>query len=224
MEFGWRNAEHVGSHAYLVPRLKEILRRRVGNPGGKRLIDIGCGNGSVTALLGSVGFDALGVDPAQDGVRQSKKAHPELQFHIGSVYDDLAVRFGTFDVIVCLEVVEHLYSPHLLPVTMRRLLQPNGIVVLSTPYHGYIKNVAVSIAGKWDFHHDPLLEHGHIKFWSKTTLTNLMAANGFQLDEFYRLGRLPVIAKSMMLVFSLNASMVGTDRLPTRLGPAIASN
>ena len=201
INYGWSHSDQTGSHAYLVPRLKEILSRRVADPSRTRLIDIGCGNGAVTNVLKSVGFDVVGIDPSQEGVEQARTAYCDLNVELGSAYDNLLDRFGAFDVVVSLEVIEHLYSPHVLASNIHRILRPGGFAVVSTPYHGYLKNLALSVAGQWDFHHHPLVEHGHIKFWSKQTLEQLMAGSGMDLKEFYRLGRVPALGKSMMMVF-----------------------
>jgi len=200
MSFGWSDANLNESHSYLVPPLLKILKGRLPNPGGARIIDIGCGNGAVTNLIRAHGFDVIGVEPSEDGIAEARRAFPHLRIEQGSAYDDLQRRFGAFDVAVCLEVVEHLYSPEVMMTNIARLLNPGGFVVVSTPYHGYVKNVALSTAGRWDFHHHPLVEHGHIKFWSRATLERLVRASGLYPAEFHRLGRIPILAKSMMLV------------------------
>jgi 2-polyprenyl-3-methyl-5-hydroxy-6-metoxy-1,4-benzoquinol methylase len=105
-----------------------------------------------------------------------------------------------FDVVVSTEVVEHLFSPHLLPVFARLIVRMGGYLVISTPYHGYLKNLAMAIVGNWDVHHTALCHGGHIKFWSRKTLTQLLEANGFQVKEFHGVGRLPWLWKSMILV------------------------
>ena len=66
--------------------------------------------------------------------------------------------------------------------------------------HGYFKNLAIAIAGKWDAHHSPLWDHGHIKFWSVRTLDKLLREAGFKLIEFRRVGRFPALAKSMIAI------------------------
>ena len=107
---------------------------------------------------------------------------------------------GLFDAVVSTEVIEHLYSPHLLPAFSLKCLKPGGILILSSPYHGYVKNLMLSLFGKWDHHHTALWCGGHIKFWSKKTLSQLLDANGFNVESFYGVGRLPWLWKSMILV------------------------
>ncbi|MGO7422681.1 hypothetical protein ACCT09_23060, partial [Rhizobium ruizarguesonis] len=74
------------------------------------------------------------------------------------------------------------------------------IAVMSTPYHGYLKNLALAAMGKMDDHFMPLKEHGHIKFWSKNTLSTLLLDTGFDNVRFEYVGRIPVFAKSMIAV------------------------
>lgn len=102
--------------------------------------------------------------------------------------------------MVSTEVIEHLFSPHLLPRFAAGVLKPGGWLVISTPYHGYLKNLALSLVDKWDDHHTPLWHGGHIKFWSRATLSRLLEENGFVVEGFSGVGRLPWLWKSMVLV------------------------
>ena len=115
--------------------------------------------------------------------------------------DLLAQAGGPFDLVVSTEVVEHLYAPRLLPLFAGKVLKAGGIVILTTPYHGYLKNVLIAATGHWDTHHTALWEGGHIKFWSRRTLAQLMAENGFETIAFRGVGRLPLLWKSMIMVF-----------------------
>jgi 2-polyprenyl-6-hydroxyphenyl methylase/3-demethylubiquinone-9 3-methyltransferase len=63
-----------------------------------------------------------------------------------------------------------------------------------------LKNLALSIANKWDFHHTPLWHGGHIKFWSRKTLSQLLTEGGFEVVGFHGVGRLPLLWKSMVIV------------------------
>lgn len=75
-----------------------------------------------------------------------------------------------------------------------------GTAILSTPYHGYWKNLAMALTGKMDAHFTALWDHGHIKFWSMNTLTALLKETGFCNIGFKRAGRIPALAKSMIAV------------------------
>ncbi|MFN3682011.1 MAG: hypothetical protein ACK4VP_08235, partial [Nitrospira sp.] len=75
-----------------------------------------------------------------------------------------------------------------------------GVAIVSTPYHGYWKNLALALSGKMDAHFTALWDHGHIKFWSIRTLRQLLQEAGFSEIRFLRVGRIPPLAKSMIAV------------------------
>ena len=75
-----------------------------------------------------------------------------------------------------------------------------GGAIISTPYHGYLKNLALAVTGQMDAHFTALWDHGHIKFWSIPTLTQLITETGFTNIRFRRVGRIPALAKSMIAV------------------------
>ncbi len=70
--------------------------------------------------------------------------------------------------MISLEVVEHLYFPRKFARTVYDLLEPGGTAIISTPYHGYWKNLVMALTGTMDAHFTALWDHGHIKFWSIT--------------------------------------------------------
>lgn len=196
--YRWQNATCSCSHAYLVPALLNELERLPIEQ--KRIFELGCGNGSISNLLSGKGWDVTGVDPATEGIALAQHHYPDLKLAIGSAYDDLAAAYGQFPVVISLEVVEHVYSPRHFAATLHSLLEPGGTAILSTPYHGYLKNLALAITGKMDRHFTALWDHGHIKFWSKTTLSELLREAGFQSIRFVRVGRIPALAKSMIAI------------------------
>lgn len=184
------------SHDYLLPAIRKELSRIGGR--SRRLFDLGCGNGSVGALVASDGWDVTGVDVSREGIEQARQAYPGLRFETGSAYDDLAAKYGRFPVVISLEVVEHLYDPRLYARTLFNLVEPGGTAVISTPFHGYWKNLAMALTGKMDAHFNALWDHGHIKFWSEKTLSELLIEAGFTAPRFLRVGRIPPFAKSMI--------------------------
>jgi hypothetical protein len=79
------------------------------------------------------------------------------------------------------------------------LLEPGRLAIISTPYNGYLKNIALSVCGGMDRHWTVLWDHGHIKFWSVRTLGMLLWETGFSDMKFWRVGRIPTFEKSMIV-------------------------
>ena len=198
--YGWESARSPPSCGYVTPMVLKLLQRT----GARRVLDLGCGNGDLCGQLAGAGYDVVGVELDPDGVRIARQAHPQIPFHNFGVHDDplaLLRHEGErpFDAVVSTEVIEHLYAPHLLPAYARSVLVRDGHLIVSTPYHGYVKNLMLSLFNHWDQHHTPLWHGGHIKFWSAATLSRLLEENQFRVTGFSGAGRLPYLWKSMVV-------------------------
>ena len=132
----------------------------------------------------------------------ARQNFPEIEFFLAdasSTSGEILERIGQVDVIVSTEVIEHLYDPRGFLRNAHRLLKPTGTLVLTTPYHGYLKNVLLSLTGKMDEHFTVLWDHGHVKFWSRKTLTKALKETGFDEIQFKGAGRIPYVWKSMAM-------------------------
>jgi 2-polyprenyl-6-hydroxyphenyl methylase/3-demethylubiquinone-9 3-methyltransferase len=195
----YSNADATHTDAYLLPVLTSVLDGlRLGDR--KQVFELGCGNGATAEHLASLGYEVTGVDPSPSGIAIGRQARPHLNLHVGSSEEDLQARFGCFPVVVSLEVVEHVFQPRRFAACVFSLLQPGGTAILSTPYHGYWKNLALALTGKMDDHFTALWDNGHIKFWSIKTLSALLTEAGFVDLAFHRIGRIAPLAKSMIAV------------------------
>jgi 2-polyprenyl-6-hydroxyphenyl methylase/3-demethylubiquinone-9 3-methyltransferase len=186
------------SHDYLLPTILRALQTETVNRQSKRIFELGCGNGSTANELHKRGFSVTGVDPSKVGIRIANQDYPHIRICEGSTEEDLAARFGTFPIVLSLEVIEHVYAPRVFAKRVYDLLDPGGLAIISTPYNGYLKNLAIAILGKCDNHYTALWDNGHIKFWSMQTLGQLLLEAGFKGVTFLRVGRVPVLAKSML--------------------------
>jgi 2-polyprenyl-6-hydroxyphenyl methylase/3-demethylubiquinone-9 3-methyltransferase len=192
------NAEPLYGTSYLEPRVLEFTKRL---PPGARALDIGCGNGYWTAFLTDRGCDAVGIDPSESGIEIAREQHPAVRFERFEVSTDILTRLGEppFDFIISIEVIEHIYDPQAFAAACFAALRPGGQLLLSTPYHGRIKDVAIALTGGFDRHHGSLHVGGHIKFFSPTTLERLLDGAGFQNLEYVGAGRVPYLWKSMLM-------------------------
>lgn len=206
-EYRYASADPTWANAYLWPKLLALLQAGLGPRG--RLFEVGCGGGATAGMLAQAGYAVTAIDPSVSGIDVASQAYPAVQFAERSAYDDLAKEFGLFPVVVSLEVVEHCYWPRQFASTIFSLLEPGGVAYISTPFHGYFKNLALAVAGKFDAHWSPLWDGGHIKFWSENTLRALLTESGFTDVRFVRVGRIPVFAKSMIAIARKPASVSG---------------
>lgn len=175
------------------------IERHLRRLGCKRVIDIGCGNGAMTGMLAKAGFEMTGIEPDHDGFRLASETYPNIQFHNFGVYDD-ASHLGQFDAVISSEVIEHLYDPAALLRMAHQLLPSNGILILTCPHHGYVKNLLLSLTNRWDDHHEPARVGGHIKQWSHRTMTSFLENNGFEPKVMSGAGRCWPIWASLLAV------------------------
>jgi 2-polyprenyl-3-methyl-5-hydroxy-6-metoxy-1,4-benzoquinol methylase len=196
-DYRFPNAEGDHTRNYLWQPVVDSLRLAKVTT----VFDVGCGNGAFVRHLNSEGFSARGVDPSSEGVAMAKSVDANAPVEQASAYDPLAEKYGKFDAVVSLEVIGHVYYPRKLAKCMFDLAKPGGLIVVSTPYHGYWKNLVIAITGHFETHISPLWDNGIIKVWSVKTLTELFHETGAKRESVRRLGRIPVLAKTMMLAF-----------------------
>ena len=194
-DYGWIDASPPTSTAYLLPATRHMLGD------ARRVLDVGCGNGAVTAMLAQLGYDVVGVDASLDGIEIARSAFRNIRFEHVAASEDMLEVLGEepFDAVISLEVVEHVFDPHLWARACHNALTAEGLLVCSTPYHGYLKNAALALAGGFDEHWGPLRAGGHIKFWSRRTISQLLTESGFSVERFVGVGRLPYLWKSMVV-------------------------
>ena len=194
-EYGWSNEYPSSAHRWILSKLLNLLPK---NQSGLRVLDIGCGNGFIASCIAEKGFEVIGIDTSKEGIDIAKKAYPNIKFEVASAYDELVDIAEKVDVAIVADVIEHLYSPKTLLKNVNSVLKPGGMLIISTPYHGYIKNIILSILNKWDFHHTVNWEGGHIKFFSEKTLNELLQESGFCNVSFHNAGRIKWVWKSMI--------------------------
>ena len=164
------------------------------------ICDLGCGNGYLANQLGSHGYDVVGIDASTSGIEQANRNAPNVRFIRSLIDKDVRESndLEPFDLVVSSDVVEHLYRPSDLFEAAAMLLKTNGRLVITTPYHGYLKNLALAISGRMDGHFSALHDGGHIKFFSVATLSALMSSHAFVDLTFSYYGRAPWLWKNMI--------------------------
>lgn len=195
-DFGYGDERGCHMLDRIMPVIQAACRRL--RPGDS-IIDIGCGNGALAGRLAGAGFRVVGIDLSESGIAIARASHPAARFEVLSAEQDVLDRLGCgpFAMAISTEVIEHLYSPRQFMQGAFAALKPGGTFLCTTPYHGYLKNLAISVVGRWDSHADPLWDGGHIKLFSRRTLTRLFEETGFTDLRFTGIGRMPLLWMTM---------------------------
>jgi len=199
-EYAYTDSNLTNAHSFLLSPLLSLLPQNPDFDAKKlRLLDLGCGNGSLSNVLAQKGYEVVGVEESAQGVEIAKRNFPSVNFVQGSIYNLPNVGLeNSFDIAIAVEVIEHLFYPRDLVRAAKKYLKPNGQLILTTPYHGYAKNLAMALFGKMDKHFHVLWDGGHIKFFSVPTMTALLETEGYTNINFKFAGRFPYLWKSML--------------------------
>lgn len=201
-DYGYTNSNACHAFNYMLQPLLSLLNQT----DNRHILDLGCGNGYLVNYLIEQGYNAYGTDASEKGIAIANNTNPGRFFVQDLSSDALPPQLQgiSFDTVISTEVIEHLYNPETFITFCRQQLKPGGQLIVTTPYHGYLKNLLLSIFNKWDTHMNPLWAGGHIKLWSRKTLTNALTQAGFKVVSFKGCGNIPYCWKSMIIKATLN--------------------
>jgi 2-polyprenyl-6-hydroxyphenyl methylase/3-demethylubiquinone-9 3-methyltransferase len=205
-EYGFADSVESHMHKYFMPQILEA----VGDlKPSTRVLDVGCGNGFTCGEFLKRGCRVVGIDLSEQGITQARNTYADGRFEFIAADDRILKCLGEepFDIVVSTEVVEHLYAPREWASGCFQAVKAGGLFICTTPYHGYLKNLLISVLGKWDVHANPLWDGGHIKLWSWRSLSRLLAEAGFVNPRFRGVGR----------IWGLWMTMVVSAEKPARL-------
>ncbi len=131
-----RNSEFKPLHDINPLRLNYIKEQCGGSLEGKRILDIGCGGGILSESLALEGASVVGIDLAEAGLEVAKlhllESGLDIDYQFISAEELAQSESGSFDVIACLEMLEHVPDPSLIIEACSKLIKPNGQVFFST--------------------------------------------------------------------------------------------
>lgn len=152
----------------------------------KRVLEIGCGPGSITKVLAQQGrCHVTGIELDSAAI---EKAAPFCETIIQGDLNDtkwphLLDNMPLFDVVVAADVLEHLYNPWTTLKQMVPLIEPNGCIVISLPHVGHAVVASCLINGDFEYRDWGLLDRTHIRFFGLKNIEELFAQADLKIVE-----------------------------------------
>jgi len=152
---------------------------------GTTLLDVGCGNGMHALKAARRCARVVGVDASGESlgvaVRESRaQAIAHATFVRGDVEEALPVRGGCFDVVLCLDLLEHVHKRDLVLGEIRRALVPGGVLLLGVPNRGTSWKRRLERAGLFAYS-DP----DHKIEYTLDELREELGRNGFEIRDLH---------------------------------------
>lgn len=148
------------------------------------VLDVGCGDGrTLGTWIAPRAKSYIGVDISKPAIALAKEAG--LDARLIEDAGELGLPDQSVDVVTCVEVLEHLFSPQLAVREIRRVLRPGGVVLFSVPNAAYWRRRAdMALLGRWNPLGDDLSieqpwRDPHIRFYTTTNLAQLLRSEGY---------------------------------------------
>jgi methionine biosynthesis protein MetW len=163
------------------PELRQLLQRTVSST--STVLDVGCGDGRTCGLwLKDRAAEYVGVDISELAISEARAAGLDAR----RIDDATALPFadGQFDVVVCVEVLEHVFLPHRVAGEIQRVLRPGGVLLVTVPNVTYWRRRLELVVGRWNPFGDGLSttqpwRDPHIRFFTRGSLENMLLSSGF---------------------------------------------
>lgn len=181
------NDRPLGGHRMLL----ELL------PAGGRVLDIGCSGGYLAERLAAGGATVTGIE--LDPVAAERARSVCDQVVVGDVEQlELPFEPGSFDAVVCADLIEHLRDPGQFLSRVRPLLRPGGRLVLTTPNVANWTIRMQLLFGRWRYTERGILDRTHTHLFTRRTLAECLATSGYELERLDFTVPVPLIGNALL--------------------------
>jgi 2-polyprenyl-6-hydroxyphenyl methylase/3-demethylubiquinone-9 3-methyltransferase len=162
---------------------------------GERVLDLGCGAGRFVAALAARGAQPVGVEIAEAALEHARANAPGADLRLAEPDGPLPLEDGSVELVWCSEVLEHVADTAHVLNEVRRVLRTGGRLLVTTPYHGRVRDVAIALA-RFESHFDPLGQH--LRFYTRRSLRATLAAFAFDDIRLSTFGGPPLLRQALV--------------------------
>ncbi len=149
---------------------------------GKRVLDVGCSSGYLARPLVARGCIVVGIEQDASAAEAAREVCAEVL--VGDVETmELPFSDGSFDVVLCGDLIEHLRRPGQFLARVRPLLRESGRLVLTTPNVANWTMRLGLLAGRWRYTERGILDHTHLQLFTRRTLVETLEGAGYRVLE-----------------------------------------
>ena len=154
---------------------------------GKKMVDIGCGGGILSESMASRGADVKGIDLSERALSVAELHSLESGVAVSYEYlsaEDLAAREpGQYDVVTCMEMLEHVPDPSAIVKACAQLVKPGGQVFFSTLNRNPKSYLLAILGAEYVLRLLPRGTHDYKKFIKPSELHQMVRSAGLELQE-----------------------------------------
>jgi 2-polyprenyl-6-hydroxyphenyl methylase/3-demethylubiquinone-9 3-methyltransferase len=161
------------------------IEQQVGGLAGQRVLDVGCGGGLLSEGMAIRGAHTLGIDMSLTAIAVAK-AHAEHQAaaQLTYLHTDLAqLEEPPFDVVTCLEMLEHVPDPSAILMQMAQQLKPGGHLIVSTINRNLMSYLGAVVMAEYLLNLVPRGTHDYQRFIQPAELAHWAHLAGFKLQH-----------------------------------------
>jgi SAM-dependent methyltransferase len=147
---------------------------------GRKVLDVGCGNGYLGALLAERGYDVTGIE-RKGGYDEPFPA--EVRLIEADLEKGLPPLDRQFDYVLCADILEHLRDPSLLLRQLRGVLRPGGALIASLPNSGNLYFRLNVLAGRFPQHDKGLFDRTHVRFYMWSGWVEVLEQSGWTIGR-----------------------------------------
>lgn len=153
------------------------------------VLDVGCGAGATLGWLKDSGRcrTAVGIELMPAAAELARQRADRVLVGDANALVESALDAGSFDLVLCLDVLEHLTDPWAFVSKVQRLLRPGGTLVASLPNVRHIRVLLpLLFLGRWRYEESGILDRTHLRFFTRESAIALLQGDQLRVTECRR--------------------------------------